>query len=162
MTKRRKENSKIEIPSLILQRRRNASSGSATISETDDDGTTRYDYVTGSGATICTQAKLRFGRKWDKVGRLFPSTRPYIAFETLFFEGWPPSLSFRLLSRIEIEWGWKKRAVRGLWLMDEDEGGFCPDWVLVVPSFCENRVYIYMCILFCREDVLFGIRWIGK
>lgn len=46
--------------------------------------------------------------------------------------------------------------------MDEDEGGFCPDWVLVVPSFCENRVYIYMCILFCREDVLFGIRWIGK
>lgn len=32
--------------------------------------------------------------------------------------------------------------------MDEDEGGFCPDWVLVVPSFCENRVYIYMCAYF--------------
>lgn len=27
--------------------------------------------------------------------------------------------------------------------MDEDEGGFCPDSVLVVPSFCEEYIYIY-------------------
>lgn len=43
--------------------------------------------------------------------------------------------------------------------MDEDEGGFCPDWVLVVPSFCENRVYIYVhtflqgrCIIWDKMD----------
>lgn len=42
--------------------------------------------------------------------------------------------------------------------MDEDEGGFCPDSVLVVPSFCEEYIYIYIvfflgrCIIWDKMD----------
>ena len=40
--------------------------------------------------------------------------------------------------------------------MDEDEGGFCPDSVLVVPPFCEKYIYIVFllgrCIIWDKMD----------
>lgn len=40
--------------------------------------------------------------------------------------------------------------------MDEDEGGFCPDSVLVVPPFCEEYIYIVFflgrCIIWDKMD----------
>lgn len=44
--------------------------------------------------------------------------------------------------------------------MDEDGGGFCPDWVMLFRRFA--RIECIYDILFCREDVSFGIRWIGE